>query len=235
MTEFSLVIPCRNQADHIGDLLPRYVRALETTGSAFEIIAVPNNSCDATQAIVEDLATREPRLRVVPSALGGWGRAVRAGLAAARGSVLAYTNTARTNPDALPQFLTLFRKQPTSLVKARRMQRRAPFRELGSFLYNWEVRMLFGLDGGDVNGTPKIFGAEFYRAARLTANGDLLDLELMSQARLHGLEIQEIPVAGFTRHGGKSTTTVKTAWNLYLWALRMRLGGRASRILSLAD
>src|SRR4051812_40075917 len=112
MIEFSLVLPCRNQADHIGALLPRYVRALETAGSAFEIIAVPNNSCDATQTIVEDLATREPRLRVLSSARGGWGRAVRAGLSVSRGSVLAYTNTARTSPDLLPQFLTQFRKQP---------------------------------------------------------------------------------------------------------------------------
>lgn len=222
MIEFSLVLPCRNQADHIGELLPRYVGALETTGLAFEIIAVPNNSCDATQSIVEELAAREPRLRVVPSTLGGWGRSVRTGLEASRGSILAYTNTARTDPEALPQFLADFQERPASLLKARRIQRRAPLRELGSFLYNWEARVLFGLGCGDVNGTPKIFGADFYHATRLTANGDLLDLELMSQARLSGLEIREIPVAGFRRHGGKSTTTVKSAWNMYFGALRLR-------------
>jgi hypothetical protein len=223
MTELSLILPCRNQADHIGELLPRFVRALEATGLEFEVIAVPNNSRDRTQAIVENMAAREPRLRVVSSDLGGWGRAVRLGLDAARGTILAYTNAARTEPNSLPEFVSLFQKAPTTLVKARRVHRQAPMRELGSLLYNFEARVLFGI-GGDVNGTPKVFGADFYRQLPLTATGDLLDLELMSHARRRGLAIREIPVEGFKRHGGKSTTTLKSAWNMYFGALRLRIG-----------
>lgn len=218
----SLILPCRNQADHIGELLPRYVRALESIGD-FEIVVVPNKCDDATQTIAEALAARDPRVRVVANPLGGWGRSVRCGLEAARGSVLAYTNTARTNPESLAEFVELYRRQPQSLVKALRVQRNAPLREIGSFLYNAEARLLFGLGCGDVNGTPKIFGADFYRSVALTSDGDLLDLELMSLARRKGLAIREIPVAGFKRHGGKSTTTFKSAWNMYMGALRLRL------------
>lgn len=235
MIEFSLVLPCRNQADHIGELLPRYMRALETTNIAFEIIVVPNNSCDATQAIVENLAKHEPRLRVVPSALGGWGRAVRTGLNAARGAILAYTNAARTEPDLLPHFLAQYREHPRTLVKARRIQRNSPLRELGSLLYNLEARFLFGCGCGDINGTPKIFAADFFHGLHLTTTGDLLDLELMAQAQRHGIEICEIPVAGFKRHGGKSTTSFKSAWNMYLGALRLRLVGWASRPVPCAE
>ncbi len=227
MIEFSLVLPCRNQADHIGSLLPRYVRALETTGVAFEVVAVPNKSSDATRQIVEELAIREPRIRVVSNPLGGWGRSIRLGLDAACGSILAYTNTARTEPDSIPRFLAHYREQPESLVKARRIQRAAPLREFGSFLYNCEARVLFGVGCGDVNGTPKVFGADFFRGLSLSSTGDLFDLELMSQARRRGLEVRDLPVPGFKRHGGKSTTTLKTAWNLYYGALRMRLGRNA--------
>lgn len=219
----SLVLPCRNQADHIGALALRYLHALEAAEQAFEIIAVPNKCDDATQSILEDLAAKEARLRVAPNPLGGWGRSVRVGLDTARGTILAYTNAARTEPESLPSFVDLYREQPRSLVKARRVQRNAPLREIGSFLYNCEARLLFGLGGGDVNGTPKIFGADFYRRLKLTSTGDLLDLELMSQARRHGLTIREIPVAGFKRHGGKSTTTLKSAWGMYAGALRLRL------------
>jgi glycosyltransferase involved in cell wall biosynthesis len=223
MSLVSLVLPCRNQADHIGDLLPRFVRALAATGVDFEVIAVPNNCRDRTPAIVAELACREPRLRVIPQEIGGWGRAVRAGLDAARGGVLAYTNAARTDPESLPAFFAEYHEHPTALVKARRILRQAPVREIGSLLYNLEARLLFGV-GGDVNGTPKIFGADFYRGLRLSSTGDLLDLELMSQARVHGLPIREISVAGFKRHGGRSSTTLTSAWNMYFGALRLRLG-----------
>jgi glycosyltransferase involved in cell wall biosynthesis len=218
----SLILPCRNQADHIGALLTRYLHTLEAFGQPFELVVVPNKCSDATLTIVEDLAERDGRLRCVPNPLGGWGRSVRVGLEAARGSILAYTNAARTEPESLPSFLKLFADNPGTLVKARREQRNAPLREIGSFLYNAEAKLLFRLDCDDVNGTPKIFGADFYRDSNLTADGDLLDLELMSRAKQRGLAIREIPVAGFKRHGGKSSTTFKSAWAMYMGAVRLR-------------
>ena len=46
-----------------------------------------------------------PSVRVVESERGGWGRAVRLGLAAARGDLLCYTNSARTAPQDLALLL----------------------------------------------------------------------------------------------------------------------------------
>ena len=37
----SIVLPCRNQADHIGRIVPAYARALEATGVPFELVVVP--------------------------------------------------------------------------------------------------------------------------------------------------------------------------------------------------
>ena len=34
--------------------------------------------------------------------------------------------------------------------------------------------------------------------------------------------IVELPVQGFTRHGGRSSTNLRTAWGLYAGALRLR-------------
>jgi hypothetical protein len=223
----SLVLPCRNQADHIGELLLRYLEALTTTGVPFELIVVPNASTDATAEVVSELASPEPRLRVVQNAEGGWGRSVRAGLDAARGDVLAYTNTARTDPAVLPGFLARYRDQGSCLVKARREARRAPLRSFGSTIYNIEARACFGLRCSDVNGTPKVFSREFYRAARPGADGDLLDLELMVQAHRLGVPIVEIPLRGFRRHGGRSSTTLRSAWGMYAGAIRLWLTGAA--------
>jgi glycosyltransferase involved in cell wall biosynthesis len=223
----SLVLPCRNQADHIGDILPRYLDALTATGKPFELVVVPNASTDVTAEVVLNLAAGEPRIRVVENPEGGWGRSVRAGLDAARGDVLAYTNTARTDPAVLAAFLERYRDQGSCLVKARREARRAPLRSLGSTLYNIEARTCFGLRCSDVNGTPKVFSSSFYRASRPDATGDLFDLELMVRAHRLGLSIEEIPLQGFRRHGGRSSTTLKSAWGMYAGAFRLWLSGTA--------
>lgn len=219
---FSLVLPCRNQSDHIGAILLRYLRSLETTNVPFELVVVPNASTDGTEQVVEDMGRRDPRIRVVINPAGGWGLSVRTGLDFCRGSILAYTNTARTEPDVLPDFLARYQQNPGTLVKARRVHRAAPMRQIGSTLYNLEARVLFGLRTGDVNGTPKIFSADLLRMFPLHTTGDLLDLELMSQARRHDVEIVEIPLPGFKRHGGKSSTTLASAWNMYVGALKLR-------------
>jgi glycosyltransferase involved in cell wall biosynthesis len=218
----SLVLPCRNQADHIGAILPRYLAPLESLGAPFELVVVPNASTDHTQEVVEELARRDGRIRFVSNPEGGWGLSVRMGLDAARGAVLAYTNTARTDPDALPDFVGRYRELGGgALVKARREARQAAMREIGSLLYNLEARLCFGVRCGDVNGTPKVFPRAFYESLRLTSTGDLLDLELMAAAVRRGVPVDELPVRGFRRHGGKSSTTWKSALKMYGGALRL--------------
>jgi glycosyltransferase involved in cell wall biosynthesis len=214
----SIVLPCRNQADHLGRILDDWLRVLD--GTSFELIVVPNASVDRTRDIAEKFAGRDDRVRVVENPAGGWGASVRVGLDAAHGSVLAYTNSARTDPEILPALLE--RHRPDRLVKLRRVQRQAPLREFGSWLYNGEARLLFGVRSADVNGTPKIFSADIYRRLRIAATGDLFDLELLHRAQHAGLTIDEVPVPGFRRHGGRSTTTLGSAWNMYVGAVKLR-------------
>jgi glycosyltransferase involved in cell wall biosynthesis len=223
----SLILPCRNQADHIGQVLARYLETLESLETSFELVVVPNASTDGTREVVEGLARHDPRVRSVDNPEGGWGRSVLMGLDAALGTVLAYTNTARTDPAIVPLFLKRFRDGGNCLVKARREARRAPLRSLGSTLYNLEARVCFGLRCGDVNGTPKVFSRDLYQEARPKESGDLLDLELMARAHRLGVAIVEVPVQGFRRHGGRSSTTLKSAWKMYGGALRLWYEGAA--------
>ena len=219
----SLVLPCRNQADHIGRVLSGYLLALNGMNLPFELVVVPNASTDATKETVEKLRESDSRIRVVENPLGGWGRSVRTGLAASRGTILAYTNTARTDPTTIPAFVRSFQETGVGLVKARREARHALLREFGSMLYNLVAKLCFRVNCRDVNGTPKIFARSLYESAQLTSEGDLLDLELMRHVAALGLSVSEIPVRGFARHGGKSSTTVKSALKMYAGALGMWL------------
>jgi hypothetical protein len=219
----SVVLPCRNQADHIAQVLRRYLEPLDALGHPFELMVVPNASTDGTARAVEEVAAGDPRIRVVDNPVGGWGRSVRAGLDAATGDVLVYSNTARTDPAALPGFVRRYLDEAPCLVKASRRARQAPLRQLGSLLYNLEGRLLFGLRCGDVNGTPKVFARDLYERLHLSADGDLLDLELVAGATRLGTRVVEVPVTGFRRHGGRSSTTFHSAWKMYAGAWKLWL------------
>ena len=97
-----------------------------------------------------------------------------------------------------------------------------PLRGWGSALYNLEGRLLFGIRARDVNGTPKIFSRELYDRLDLRETGDVIDMELMAGVSRKKIPIIEMPVTGFTRHGGKSSTNLKSAWKMYAGAVRLR-------------
>ena len=71
----------------------------------------------------------------------------------------------------------------------------------------------------DVNGTPKLFPRALLDNLRLGEDGDLLDLELMALVSRMGMPVVDLVVEGFARHGGKSTTTMKSAVRMYWGAL----------------
>jgi hypothetical protein len=171
---------------------------------------------------VRTLAAADPRIRVVDNPRGGWGLSVRTGLGAARGTVLCYTNSARTDPAHVRELLEIYLAHAPCLAKVRREQRAAPLREAGSWLFNLEGRALFGVRSADVNGTPKMMPREVYERLRLESDGDLLDLELLAKARRLRIPVVEMPVPGFRRHGGRSSTSLKSAWRMYSGAVRLR-------------
>jgi glycosyltransferase involved in cell wall biosynthesis len=221
----SVVLPCRNQADHIERVLRSYAAPL--AGLDYELVVVPNACSDRTAEIARAVAAGDPRVRVVENPEGGWGRSVLTGLAAARGRLLCYTNSARTDPAHIPALLGLYEAHAPCLAKVRREERAAPLREIGSWLYNLEGRLLFGIRARDVNGTPKLLSRELYAGLDLRSPGDLLDLELMAKAARRGVPVVELPVKGFARHGGKSSTRLGSAWRMYVGALKLRLSRSA--------
>jgi glycosyltransferase involved in cell wall biosynthesis len=218
----SVVLPCRDQADHIERVLASYAEPLQAVSGGYELVVVPNACRDATPEIVAALAARDPRMRIVDNPEGGWGLSVLTGLAAARGRMLCYTNTARTDPRQVPALLAAAERAGGCIAKVRRVHRGAAVREIGSWLYNLEARIVLGIHAGDVNGTPKIFPRGVYDRLALESVGDLLDLELLAKARRLAVPVVEMPVEGFARHGGRSRTGLTSAWRMYSGAFRLR-------------
>ncbi|MHB1536964.1 MAG: glycosyltransferase family 2 protein [Acidimicrobiales bacterium] len=224
----SIVLPVHNQADHLERLVDGYRDALARLPFASEVMLVPNACRDDTAAICAKIAAEDPRVQVVELQAGGWGRAVRAGLAAANGDLLCYTNSARTSAEMLSIALLYASSYPDVVVKAQRTIRDTWRRQLGSLLYNLECRMLFDVPVWDINGTPKVFSRKFQKLLELTRDDDLIDAEFVIACEREGYPIIEVPSLVTVRHGGSSTTGYRSALRMYrgAWSLRQQRRSR---------
>ena len=80
MIELSILMPCLNEAETLGVCIEKARGYLEASGIKGEIIVADNGSTDGSQAIAQVLGAV-----VVPVAQRGYGAALGAGIAAARG------------------------------------------------------------------------------------------------------------------------------------------------------
>lgn len=218
--DVSVVLPVYNQAEQLPTIVSRARGALQGLCETREILLVVNGGGN-TLAVAQELAREDDDVRVVTSDRG-WGAAVLAGLAAARGSIICYTNSARTQQEDLRLALRYGEINDRAVVKASRKQRNNILRRLGSVIYNFECRMLFGLAVWDINGTPKVFHRNILPDLALTERGDLIDLELCARCRQKGIPVVEVPVYDTTRIAGKATTNLRSALRMYTRPLLMR-------------
>lgn len=216
----SLVLPFYRQADQVGRIVEGAASALEKTPTDFEIVLVPNGPPDGTADACRREAAERPRVRVVEGP-AGWGAAVRAGLAAAEGDLICFTNSARTSPEDLLLVLLYANSYPRVVVKATRRTRDNWRRRLGSVIYNLECRTLFDLSNFDVNGTPKVFPRACSSLLDLRHADDLLDVEFALVCRRKGYPVVEVPIVSTERVGGTSTTNYRSAWKMYTGALKL--------------
>jgi len=210
------------QADHIAEVVRGYVEALGKVPVPYEMLLVVNGSGDDTLAICRHLERDHPPIRVIENEKRGWGPAVKRGLREAHGDLLCYTNSARTSAEDLVLMLLYAIAYPGVVIKAMRRVRDSWLRRLGSLVYNLECRMLFDLANFDVNATPKVFPRAFELLLGLTRDDDLIDIEFNVICRRAGYRMIEVPIIATVRHGGRSTTRLRSAIRMYLGAIQLR-------------
>jgi glycosyltransferase involved in cell wall biosynthesis len=221
----SIVLPIHDQAEYIGGIVEDYLPVLARLRRPYEVLLVTNGCTDHSVAVCQQLAAAHPPVEHFDVTRGGWGRAVKAGLRTARGDLLCYTNSARTQPEMLALLLSYAAAYPGVVLKANRRVRDSWRRRAGSLLYNLECRALFDLAAWDINGTPKVFPRSFSRLLALRRDDDLIDAEFNWVCKREGYPLVEVPILATTRRGGKSTTNYASAARMYLGAYRMRRSG----------
>ncbi len=110
-TAVSIVVPVRNEADNILPLIEEISAALDARWE-YEIIYVNDGSTDATAERLSEAMTRWPNIRQLKHAVStGQSAAVRSGVRAARGAIVATLDgDGQNNPAFLPDLIAAVEK-----------------------------------------------------------------------------------------------------------------------------
>jgi len=225
--DFSLVVPCYNEARHLRASVRDVVDVLEATGWTWEIVFVEDASTDDTPAIVREICVAYPNCRAIfHDRNRGRGAAFKTGFAASTGRVTGFLDIdLEVHARDIPRLVAELERTDADVVTGRRhyllRQTGGLHRAAASWAYRRLANFLLSLDLEDSETGCKFFRRDSAGPIVLGSDNDgwFWDTEVMARARLAGLRIEEVPVK-FVRRADKSSTVRfwRDSWH-YLRAL----------------
>ena len=206
----TVLIPCYNEERRIADTVPRVVAHLETLSCTWEVVLVDDGSSDGTWAQLEGFTRELPGVRAVRQAAnGGKGRALAAGVQAARGEVVLFFDADLSYPLAyIAEALAAIDGGADVVAGARDLDAagRADYslvRKAFSTAFNGLVDLVLGLGIPDTQCGFKAFRADVARAlfGALTIGRFGFDVELLYLVRRWNLVLVRMPIVMVHRPG----------------------------------
>ncbi|SNZ13007.1 glycosyltransferase family 2 protein [Hydrogenobacter hydrogenophilus] len=198
----SVVIPAYNEEQNIPILYQKLTQVLE--GKDYEIIFVDDGSEDGTFNVLEKIANKDKRVKVIRFKRNyGQTSAMYAGFQHAKGDVIITMDADLQNdPEDIPALLKKL-EEGYDLVSGWRKDRKDPFlsRRLPSMIANWIISKATGVHLHDYGCTLKAYRAELLKELELY--GDMHRF-LPALTKRQGAKITEIVVRHHPRLYGKS-------------------------------
>ena len=211
----SIVVTLYNEEENVDSMARNLISTFtgELSDHSFELILVLNGSLDQTPARAGALALEFPQIKLVHIAVNqGYGAGIKAGLQAANGAVIGYTDA--DEQISATESATVFSEALNGrydLVKAVRKTRQDGLsRLLITTVYNVLFRVLFNINGTDVNAKPKVFKRSALDKLQLNAQDWFIDAEIMIQCHRLSLSVKEVPINFKARKKGSSNVRLST-------------------------
>ncbi len=206
LPSLSVFFPCYNDAGTIGSLVLLAIATAETLTDDYEVIVVDDFSTDRSRAILEELAGRYPRLRLIcHDGNRGYGGALKSGFAAATKEFIFYTDgDCQYDVAELPR-LAEHMRAGVDVVNGYKLNRADPwFRRLVGYGYNLAARRLFGLQVRDVDCDFRLLRRSVLEQVSLESDTGVICVEMMKKIQDAGGRLAEVPVRHFPRLYGQS-------------------------------
>jgi len=229
--------PAYNEEENLEAVVGEAIETLPRFAERFEIVIVDDGSRDRTPELADELAARDPRIRVIHHRPNrGYGGAVRSGLAAARTPYVFFTDGDRQFRLA-DLHLLISRIDDADAVVGFRIKRNDPARRLViAWVYKHLLRVVFGSGFRDVDCAYKLFRTELFERvalARVRSNGAFFSAELLLTLRAAGARLVQVGVPHHPRVAGLAAgaaprVVARTLRDLLL--LRVRLWTARPRV-----
>jgi dolichol-phosphate mannosyltransferase len=232
----SIVVPCHNEAMN----LPRLVHALTASYDSYihELVLVNDNSEDETAAVVRELATQDPRIKLVDrTPPAGVGRALRDGYAATTGSyILSMDCDFEMLVPELQDLFDVIAEGHDGAIGSRFSHESVLLnypaaKLLGNRAFHLIARLLLRRPIHDISNNLKLYRGEILREMKLEQDGFAANAETGLRALLAGYDIKEVPIAWINRSSdmGVSTFRVARVAPGYVLALANMLSGSSTQ------
>jgi len=229
----SIIVPAFNEARRLPATLDRLVSFAESRSFVVEVLIVDNGSTDSTKEIIMGFVSRTPVIRYLHEAVQGKGAAVRAGVMAASGEYLLFTDADLAVPiEEADNFLPPRVPDCDIAIGSREAEgaRRygEPYRRhLMGRVFNLVVRTMLLPGLQDTQCGFKCFrravAHDLFTAS--TVHGWSFDVEILHIARLRGYRIVEVPVQWY--YGAESKVRpVRDTWRMLDELRKIRANGR---------
>jgi len=226
--QLSVVIPAHNEEKNIGRTVGELGEALERAGIDYEIVVVVDaESADGTGVVADELAAANPAITVVHRVgVGGFGRAVRAGLRVFRGDAVAIVMA--DSSDDPEDVVRCYRKLEDGYdcVFGSRFRRGSnttgyPMQKLiVNRIVNRLIQLLFWTRMNDLTNAFKVYRREVIEACGPYSSSHFnLTIEMSLSALIRRYHIAEIPINWYGRSWGASNLSIVEMGRRYLSVL----------------
>jgi glycosyltransferase involved in cell wall biosynthesis len=212
--QISVLIPCLNEEEAVGNVVDRAFEGIHSSGRTGEVIVIDNGSTDASA----DVAAAHGA-HVVTETRRGYGNAYRAGLAAARGEFIVMGDADETYPlQKLAPFVDRLEAGDDLVIGSRflgtihggAMPRLN--RLVGNPFLTGMLNVLFGVKVSDAHCGMRALRRNAVRVLDLHSTGMEFASEMVFKAYRRGLRVSELPIDYFPRIGESKLNRFGDAW-----------------------
>lgn len=208
MKKYSLTIffPCYNEEQNVEKVTRDAIAAARQVADDYEILIINDGSRDRTGEIADKLAAEYPAVRAIHHEVNkGYGAALQTGFKNAGKELVFYTDgDGQFKIEEIKKLLPLIEKY--DIVSGYRINRRDPLhRKVNAFMWGAMVNMLFKFNVKDVDCAFKLYRRKIFDDITLTAQGALIDTEVLARAKAKGYTITEVGVNHYPRTAGSQT------------------------------
>ena len=222
----SIIIPAYKEAGNINSgVLEEVYKHMKKQDYSWEILIVDDGSPDDTAKLAEDFALGKKNVSVMREPHRGKGGTVIAGVLAAKGDVVLFTDMDQATPiKEIEKILPMFKKDYDIVIGSRAGRKGAPLsRKIMAYGFMILRTLILRLPYKDTQcgfkaltreaasgifTRMKIFSSKASKSAGVTAG---FDLEMLYLARKLGFKVSEVPVE-WEHKGSVRVSPIKDSW-----------------------